>query len=59
MLVDELGIGLELRRRFGKREDKMFFVRLGREYQHWSDIESPLAFDQNVQGTSLTIGMTW
>ena len=43
MLVDELGVGLELRRRWGKHEDKMWFVRVGREYQNWSDVGRPLA----------------
>ncbi len=59
VLVDELGVGLELRRRFGKHEDKLWFVRLGREYQHWTDAEVPLAVDQSVEGTSLTVGFAW
>ena len=59
VLVDELGVGLELRRRFGKHDDKLWFVRLGREYQHWTDLDVPLAVDQSVEGTSLTIGFAW
>ncbi len=59
MLVDELGVGLELRRRWGQHEDKLWFVRVGREYQNWSDVDSPFEFDQRVEGTSLTVGFAW
>lgn len=59
MLVDELGVGLELRRRFGKHEEKMWFVRVAREYQHWSDLDAPFAVDQRIEATSFTVGVAW
>lgn len=59
MLVDELGVGVELRRRWGKCEDKLWFIRVGREWQHWSDTDSPFSVDQSLEGTSFLVGFAW
>ena len=59
MLVDELGVGVELRRRWGKCQDKMWFVRVSREWQHWSDLDSPFSADQSLDGMSYLLGFAW
>jgi hypothetical protein len=59
MLVDELGIGLELRRRWGKFNHKMWFLRISEDFQHWSDLDSPFSADQRVEGTTFTLGFAW
>jgi hypothetical protein len=59
MWVDELGIGLELRRRWGKFEQKLWFLRVSRDFQHWSDADAPFAADQRVEGTTFTVGFAW
>jgi hypothetical protein len=59
MWVDELGIGLELRRRWGKFDHKMWFLRVSRDFQHWSDADAPFAADQRVEGTTFTVGFAW
>lgn len=59
VLVDDVGLGIEIRRRFGKRQDKSFFVSLAREYQHWTDADSSLSVDQDLQSTSLRLGLAW
>jgi len=59
ILVDEVGVGLELRRRWGKHVDKMWFVRLRREYQNWSDLNTPFTFDQRIEATFLAVGFAW
>jgi hypothetical protein len=59
MLVDELGIGLDLRCRFGKHEEKMWLLRVGRDYQFWSDVSAPFSIDQRIEATSFTVGFAW
>jgi hypothetical protein len=59
MLVDELGVGVELRRRWGEFEDKLWFIRVGREWQHWSDADTPFSVDQRLEGTSFLLGFAW
>lgn len=59
MLVDELGIGLELRRRWGKYNHKMWFIRVSQDFQNWSDLDSAFSADQKVEGTTFTLGFAW
>jgi hypothetical protein len=61
MSILELGTGLELRRRSGRRADHYWFVRTMAEFQQWtSDRMSPLGGDTlGLDGTSVCFGLGW
>jgi hypothetical protein len=58
-IIDDLEWGLELRRRFGRQQDKSWYVSITREFQHWADASLPLTTDQNLQSTAIRFGVAW
>jgi hypothetical protein len=59
VMIDELGWGLELRRRFGACEDNYWFVDVVREVQHWTSMSDPFAADEIFQGVAFNFGAAW
>ncbi len=58
-LVDELAWGFELRRRFGRNQDKYWFVDVSREMQGWGTVWWPYTADRTFQGTAVNFGLVW
>ncbi len=59
MSILELAWGLELRRRFGRLQDKYWYIDIVPEFQRWDSASLPDAFDPGFQGTNFSFGMAW
>jgi hypothetical protein len=59
MTIIELGWGLEFRHRFGRHEDKYWYLDIVPEFQRWESASLPDAFDPSFQGTSINFGLAW
>jgi hypothetical protein len=59
MTIIELAWGLEFRRRFGRREDKYWYIDIVPEFQRWESASLPGAFDPGFEGTSINFGLAW
>jgi hypothetical protein len=59
MTIIEMGWGLELRRRFGRLEDKYWYIDIVPEFQRWESASLPGAFDPGFEGTSINFGLAW
>ncbi len=59
--IVEAAFGADMRRRFGRRQDRYWFIRIVGEYQRWdsqwlgANIASAVAFT----GTSIDLGVAW
>jgi len=56
---DELRWGIELRRRFGYKQKKFWYVNVVREMQHWGSAQSLFERDQTFLGTAINFGLAW
>jgi hypothetical protein len=59
VMIDELGWGLELRRRFGACQENYWFIDVVREVQHWTSMSDPFAADEVFQGLAFNFGAAW
>ena len=59
MTIVELAFGLEFRHRFGKLEDKYWYIDIVPEFQRWESASLPNVFDPSFQGTSINFGLAW
>lgn len=59
MTILEVAWGLELRRRFGRREDKYWYIGIVPEFQRWESASLPDDFDPGFQGTNINFGLAW
>ena len=59
MTIIELAFGLEFRRRFGKTEDKYWYIDIVPEFQRWESASLPNVFDPGFQGTAINFGLAW
>jgi hypothetical protein len=59
MTTIELAWGLEFRRRFGRREDKYWYIDIVPEIQRWESASLPSAYDPGFEGTSINFGLAW
>ena len=59
VMIDELGWGLELRRRFGVCQENYWFIDVVREVQHWTSTSDPFAADEVFQGLAFNFGAAW
>jgi hypothetical protein len=59
MTIVELAFGLEFRRRFGKLEDKYWYIDIVPEFQRWESASLPGVFDPGFEGTSINFGLAW
>jgi hypothetical protein len=59
MSIVELAWGLEIRRRFGPKQDKYWYFDIVPEFQRWESASLPDPFDPGFQGTNFTFGLAW
>jgi hypothetical protein len=61
MTIADVAWGLELRRRFGRREDKYWLIRILPEYQRWDSAWLGEFADSNIAfiGTDISFGVAW
>jgi hypothetical protein len=59
VMIDELGWGLELRRRFGACQENYWFIDVVREVHHWTSMSDPFAADEVFQGVAFNFGAAW
>jgi hypothetical protein len=59
VMIDELGWGLEFRRRFGAHQDNFWFIDVMREVHHWTSMSDPFAADEVFQGVAFNFGAAW
>ncbi len=59
VMIDELGWGLELRRRFGACQENYWFIDVVREVHHWTSMSDPFAADEVFQGLAFNFGAAW
>jgi hypothetical protein len=59
MTIIELAWGLEFRRRFGRLEDKYWYIDIVPEIQRWESASLPGVFDPGFEGTSINFGLAW
>ena len=59
MTIIELAWGLEFRHRFGKLEDKYWYIDIVPEFQRWDSASLPGVFDPSFQGTAINFGLAW
>ena len=59
MTIIELARGLGIRRRFGRLQDKYWYVDIVPEFQRWESSMFPDAFDPGFQGTNINFGLAW
>ena len=59
VMIDELGWGLELRRRFGVCQENYWFIDVMREVHHWTSTSDPFAADEVFQGLAFNFGAAW
>jgi hypothetical protein len=59
MTIMELGWGFELRRRFGKHEDKYWHIDFVPEIQRWDSSSLSDLADPGFDGTSINFGLAW
>jgi hypothetical protein len=59
LTVMELAWGLELRRRFGRLEEKYWYVAIVPEFQRWESSTLPDEFDPSFEGTNISFGLAW
>jgi hypothetical protein len=59
MTIVELAWGLEIRRRFGRTQDKYWYFDIVPEFQRWDSASLPDVFDPGFQGTNFTFGLAW
>jgi hypothetical protein len=57
--IIELAWGLEIRRRFGRVEDKYWYIDIVPEFQRWESASLPDEFDPGFQGTAIKFGLAW
>jgi len=58
-IIDEFAWGLELRHRFGRHQDKTFYVDVTRELQNWGSPYLPYVAGTSFQGTAINFGFAW
>ena len=59
LTIVELAFGLEFRHRFGKLEDKYWYIDIVPEFQRWESASLPNVFDPGFQGTAVNFGLAW
>ncbi len=59
LTIIELAWGLELRHRFGRLEDKYWYIDIVPEFQRWESASLPDEFDPGFQGTAINFGLAW
>jgi hypothetical protein len=59
MTIIELAWGLEFRHRFGRLEDKYWYIDIVPEMQRWESASLPGVFDPGFEGTSINFGLAW
>jgi hypothetical protein len=59
MTILDIAWGLELRHRFGKLQDKYWYIAIVPEFQRWESATLPNAFDPGFQGTNFNFGLAW
>lgn len=58
-IVDELAWGLELRHRYGSRQDKCYYIDVMRQLQDWGRVDLPYAAGLSYQGVAVNFGLGW
>lgn len=59
MTIMELAWGLQLRRRFGRLEDKYWYMEFVPEIQRWESASLPDTVDPGFRGTAINFGLAW
>ncbi len=59
MSIIELAWGLEIRRRFGRLEDKYWYFDIVPEFQRWESSSLPSEFNPGFEGTAFNFGLAW
>ena len=59
MTIIDLAWGLEIRHRFGRMEDKFWYIDIVPEFQRWESASLPNEFDPGFQGTAINFGLAW
>ena len=59
LTIVELAWGLEIRRRFGKLEDKYWYIDIVPEFQRWESASLSGVYDPGFQGTAINFGLAW
>jgi hypothetical protein len=57
--IIELAWGLEFRRRFGRLQDKYWYIDIVPEFQRWESASLSGVFDPAFQGTAINFGLAW
>lgn len=59
-LIDEFAWGLEFRRRFGRGQNKYWYIDVERELQDWGALlHFPYPAGLDFQGTAINFGLAW
>jgi hypothetical protein len=58
-IVDEFAWGLELRHRFGRNQDKCYYIDVMRQLQDWGRVDLPYVAGTSFQGTAINFGLGW
>jgi hypothetical protein len=59
MTIVELGWGLEIRHRFGIKQDKYWYIDIVPEFQRWESSTLSSAMDPGFEGTDINFGLAW
>lgn len=59
MQITELGWGIEIRRRFGRMQDKYCYFDFIPEFQRWESSSLPDIVDPGFEGTNISFGLAW
>jgi hypothetical protein len=59
MTVIELAWGLEIRHRFGRRQDHYWYIDVVPEFQRWESSSLPSVVDPGFEGTAINFGLAW
>lgn len=59
MSILEIAWGLELRHRFGRMQDKYWYIDIVPEFQSWASAALVDTFDPSFQGTNISFGLAW
>lgn len=59
MTIIELGWGLEIRHRFGFKQDKYWYIDIVPEFQRWESSTLSSAMDPGFEGTNINFGLAW
>ncbi|HEX4415914.1 MAG TPA: hypothetical protein VH107_19945 [Lacipirellulaceae bacterium] len=59
MTIIELGWGLEIRHRFGIKQDKYWYIDIVPEFQRWESSTLSRSMNPGFEGTNINFGLAW